>query len=134
MAELEDRVALLERNYAVMESNIHGRLESIDEKLALLVEGKAGNCIREDARLKRVEERQDYVYTTMANKVDKEFVTATSDLAAKAVVALALVEAEKQHTKVTDTLNTKMNGLYLLLSGIAITIVTFSILHFMGKL
>jgi hypothetical protein len=117
-----------------LEEKFVDELRGIHEVLKTIAKGESFGCMTEAAAVASLQKDVAALQKAIDSKADRDFVDTTADKKAREVVALALVEAKKEEDKNDAVLNTKMNGLYLLLTGVGVTILTFAILHFMGKI
>lgn len=127
MATQAEQIIDLNLKYGILETNIHGRLEAIDSKLQVLLEGTGGHDKEVEYRIRRLEEQQSLVATTLGLKADKDSVSTQVDAAAKAVVALAVVDAKKIEDAALKALSVRISGLYFIIVPVAMLIITASI-------
>jgi|GEM_PF-6735545 len=67
----EERISTLELNHGVLEANIHGRLEAIDSKLQVLLDGTGGHCKTEEMRVDRLEDIARELQKNVKEQIEK---------------------------------------------------------------
>lgn len=103
----EFRAALLRT-----EEKFIDELKNVNVSLKTIADGKAYGCMEEDKRVSAIEKDVALLQKTVEVKVDRDFVDVAAENKARAIVALALVDAKKLEDLSDATIDAKIEKIY----------------------